>query len=150
VITSSSHAAHLARLENKADNESFFDVVFGTNCYSKAVRELKQDCSDMTTDSSLWLSFHLTNCFLGKNGRSTYPCAGHVTAIAKCTSAMSGDDFLIFSQFVQNINGMCLFIANADFNRRAEHMLNTLFQTGSTATAKVLTRCSSRNCSIFL
>jgi hypothetical protein len=133
------YAAHLAKLESNADNESFFDIVFGTNCYSKAVRELKQDCSNMSTDASLWLAFHLTNCFLGKNGRSTYPCASRVTAISQCTSGMDRDDFLVFSQFVQNINGMCLFIANADFNRRAEIMLNALFQAGSTATAKVIT-----------
>jgi hypothetical protein len=50
---------------------------------------------------------------------------------------MSAEDYLVFSQFLQNVQSMCLFIASTDFHRRSEHMLNTLVKVGHTATLQV-------------
>jgi hypothetical protein len=129
------HAGHLQNLERKSDSEDFFDVVFGTNCYTSAVRSVKRGCSDLDSESSLSLAFHLTNCFFSKTGKRPYTCAHG--PIALCTTKLTREDYLVFSQFVQNVNSMCLFIANSDFNRRAEDMLNMLFKAGSAASEQV-------------
>ena len=113
-------------------------MVFGTDCYSRAVRGLRRDCSALDSDESLSLAFQLTNCLFAKTGRRTYACAAAAERdVQECTRAMTPEDYAVFTQFVLNINAMCLFIANADFNRRAEATLNSLFKAGDVAAGKV-------------
>ena len=109
--------------------------MFGTNCYTSAVRALRRGCADLGTEEQLWLAFHMTNCFFTKTGKHGYTC-GHME-FSKCAERMTSADYTVFSQFFQNVNSMCLFIANADFNARAEATLNSLVNAGTHAAAKV-------------
>jgi hypothetical protein len=125
-------------LQEKAQDEGFLDVLFGSHCYSSAVRSLEQDCNRMDSDSSMWLAFNMANCLFAKSGRRAYPCKSTSSQdIASCTSQMSGDDYIVFTQFLQNVHTMCVFVANSDFHHRAESMLNSLYATGFVVSEQV-------------
>eukprot|EP00892_Ulva_mutabilis_P003230 jgi/Ulvmu1/12908/UM098_0096.1 len=127
-------------LYQKSNDEGVVDIMFGTNCYTSAVRSLEQGCQAMDTDTSMWLAFHLANCLWAKTGRRTYsggPCTQQGQDAAPCISQMSNEDYIVFIQFLQNVHTMCMFVANADFQERAEAMLNTLFRAGSEANLQV-------------
>lgn len=131
-------SGELETLQNKADDEGFLDVLLGSNCYSSAVRSLQQDCNRMDSDSSMLLAFSMANCLFAKTGRPTYPCKSYsIQDIASCTARMNGEDYVVFSQFLQNVHTMCVFVANSDFQHRAEAMLNNLYATGSVASEQV-------------
>lgn len=131
------NAGELERLQTKAQDEGFLDVLLGSNCYTTSVREIVQDCNAMDSDSSMWLAFSMANCLFAKTGRPTYPCKSSAREIASCTAQMSGEDYVVFSQFLQNVHTMCVFVANSDFQHRAEAMLNSLFATGFAAAEQV-------------
>ena len=129
-------AGELQRLQDKADKEGFLDTVFGTQCYSQAVNTITASCHSLESDEALALAFKLTNCFFSKTGRHPYICAD--SAIQQCTSTMTAADYVVFTGFFQNVQSMCLFVANTDFNRRAETMLNALYHAGGAAAEQVL------------
>lgn len=39
---------------------------------------------------------------------------------------MDEASFIIYSNFVQHVDSMCLFILNQEFDRHTEHLINTL------------------------
>jgi len=83
--------------------EGFFDLVFGTNCFTAAVEQLRGGCNGMDSDSSYWLAFQLTNCHLTKLGRTVHACAGG-RSLQECGGAMSPPDFVVFTQFLHQIH----------------------------------------------
>lgn len=88
-------AGELERLETKAQDEGFVDVLLGSNCYTSAVRSVKQDCNAMDSDSSMWLAFSMANCLFAKTGRHTYPCkSSALHEVASCIGQMNGDDYV--------------------------------------------------------
>lgn len=121
----------------KAQEEGFLDVLLGSNCYTSAVRSVEQGCNAMDSDSSMWLAFNMANCLFAKTGRHTYPCKSSPREISSCTAKMDSHDYVVFAQFLQHVHTMCVFVANSDFQHRAEGMLNSLFATGSVASEQV-------------
>lgn len=116
--------------------------MLGTNCYTSVVRNLEDGCQALDADASMWLAFHLANCLWTKTGRRTYSgdeCTLPGHDAASCISQMTGEDYIVFIQFLQNVHTMCMFIANADFQERAEAMLNNLFVAGTEASMRVST-----------
>ena len=55
-------------------------------------------------------------------------------ALQDCTGQMDDSGFIVYSNFVQHVESMCLFILNQDFDRHTEHLINTLH--GATQSAK--------------
>lgn len=145
------NSGELDKLEQQASNEGFLDVMLGGNCYTRAVQSLKQGCADMDTDTSMWLAFQLANCLFAKTRRRTYPCREDGRGISECTMGMTGEDYIVFSQFLQHVHSMCVFVANSDFQSRAEKMLNMLFSAGADASEKARRKPNSRvdPCSCF-
>jgi hypothetical protein len=126
----------MEKLEKQASNEGFLDVMLGGNCYTQAVQSLKQSCTNLDADGSMWLAFQLANCLFSKTRRRTYPCAQDARSISSCIMRMQSEDYIVFSQFLTHVHSMCVFIANTDFQTRAETMLNTLFAAGADASEK--------------
>lgn len=123
--------------------------MLGTNCYTSAVRSLEVGCQAMDADASMWLAFHLANCLWAKTGRRTYSgdeCTQPGHTAASCISQMTGEDYIVFIHFLQNVHTMCMFIANADFQVRSEAMLNKLFQAGAEASVQVSTQRLHLHC----
>ena len=113
------------------------------------MRELRADCAALDPDSDAlhWLAFRLFNCHLARTGRRTYRCAADATPGAdgaKCTAKLSPADNGVYTQFVLSVSNMCVFIANADFDRRAAHVMSELARASGAAAAKVRAPRTSR------
>mgnify|MGYP000633410103 CR=1 FL=1 len=89
------------KIKEAAQTESVVDYIFGTDCYSKAVRSLDKGCKLMTPDEHSTLAYLLTNCFLDHSGRRTMRCGG--TNIRDCTSSMDEESFSTYQHFFINI-----------------------------------------------
>lgn len=96
-------AYQLQQLEESADKEGFLAAMFGTDCYSKGVAQLKDGCRGMDQTAALELSFAMMNCHLAKSGRTTYPCPPR-HPLHSCTATLPSDIFGIFTSFNHNVH----------------------------------------------
>jgi len=115
------------KIKEAAQTESVVDYIFGTDCYSKAVRSLDKGCKLMTPDEHSTLAFLLTNCFLDHSGRRTMRCAGN--NIRDCTSSMDEEAFSTYQHFFINIYNICIFLENDNFQKQTEHLVQKLYRS---------------------
>lgn len=59
---SSPSAGHLDVLKEAAAQESNLDRLLGSNCYTKAVKEIITDCRNLDQELKTRLALRLTNC----------------------------------------------------------------------------------------
>jgi len=90
------------KIKDAAQAESMVDYIFGTDCYSKAVKSLEKGCKLMTPEEHSTLAFLLTKCFLDNSGRKTMRCSNK-DHIRDCTSNMDEDSFATYQHFFINI-----------------------------------------------
>lgn len=112
-------------LERSAGTETFLDRMLGTNCYTRAVADLRQDCQRMDQEQKSRLALRLTNCQLATQGQGTYPCAD-TEQLRKCVDRLPDRDNVMYIEFLTHADSMCLFIQNQEFEKYTETMLNRL------------------------
>jgi hypothetical protein len=112
-------------LEQGANAESFMDIMLGTNCYSRAVAALKQDCKYLDQEMKSWLALRLANCQLATQGSATFACRNN-DSLRKCVENLSDREHQLYVEFLTHVDSMCLFIQNQHFEKYTENMLNRL------------------------
>ena len=138
-------AGELHRLENKADTEGFVQHLLGTSCYSHGLRRISAQCQQLSDKQSLWLAWHFMNCFRSKTGKAEQPCSARWESVHDCAGRLKDQDYQLFHSFWSNVMNMCLFVANADFEKRVDATLNTLVHAGAEAAAEVCASPSMRH-----
>jgi len=123
---------HIENLKENAAKEGFFNKMFGTDCWSQALGVVERQCKRLSSEQQARLAVALFNCHMRQAGRFTVKCPAE-SSIKDCTGHMDDKDFIIYSNFVQHVESMCLFIQAQDFNAHTEALINTLH--GATADA---------------
>ncbi|KAK9826147.1 hypothetical protein WJX81_000426 [Elliptochloris bilobata] len=105
---------------------SFLTKLFRTDCYSAALQQLSVErCKDLGSEQRTRLAMLMTNCQLSVLGDVTFPCRLDMT-LKQCNEGMSSRAFDLFGNIFANVDSICLFLLNQDFQRRTEQMLNAL------------------------
>lgn len=117
--------AQVSTLQAAAKTETFLDKMLGTNCYSRAVKELQRDCKHLDQVQKSRLALRLANCQLATQGQGTYPCSDE-EPLRKCVERLPDRDNFLYIEFLTHVDSMCLFIQNQDFEKHTEFMLNQL------------------------
>lgn len=90
---------HLRGLEHEAEAEGLLDRLFGTNCFSQAVSQLRSDCRRMEQESKTRLALSLMNCQLAVQQARTFPCHKR-QSIKECTEALTDRAHALFVEFL--------------------------------------------------
>jgi hypothetical protein len=65
------NAGRISTLEQHAQQESFVARVFGTDCYTDALRAVRTECRNLDHDGKTRLALAFANCHLFKLGKRT-------------------------------------------------------------------------------
>jgi hypothetical protein len=125
-------ASDVTALRENAASETFLDTLLGTNCYSKALIELRRDCRSLEQEEKSRLAVKLTNCQLATQGQETYPCSS-AESLRACVERLPDKVNYLYIEFLTHIDSMCLFIQNRNFEKYAETMLNRLSRSADFA-----------------
>ena len=117
--------SQISTLQSAAKTETFLDKMLGTNCYSRAVKELQHDCAHLDQAQKSRLALRLANCQLATQGQDTYPCSDN-EPLRACVERLPDRDNYMYIEFLTHVDSMCLFIQNQDFEKHTEFMLNQL------------------------
>lgn len=115
----------LAVIQENAQEETFLEKLFGTNCFSIAVHALNQDCRYLDQETKSRLAFRLVGCQLRVHG-SKVPSCEQKESFRDCINKLSDRNHQLFVEFLTHVDSMCLFIQNHNFDRYTEAILNKL------------------------
>lgn len=135
-------ASDVAALRDNAASETFLDTLLGTNCYSKALIELRRDCRSLEQEEKSRLAVKLTNCQLATQGQETYHCSS-ADSLRACVERLPDKVNYLYIEFLTHIDSMCLFIQNRNFEKYAETMLNRLSRSADFARQELETMAQS-------
>ncbi len=65
------HAGRVRGLERDASKESFVSRIFGTDCYTDALRAVRTECRNLDHEGKTRLALAFANCHLYKLGKRT-------------------------------------------------------------------------------
>eukprot|EP00192_Tetraselmis_astigmatica_P007671 CAMPEP_0117676580 /NCGR_PEP_ID=MMETSP0804-20121206/16251_1 /TAXON_ID=1074897 /ORGANISM="Tetraselmis astigmatica, Strain CCMP880" /LENGTH=781 /DNA_ID=CAMNT_0005485733 /DNA_START=299 /DNA_END=2644 /DNA_ORIENTATION=- len=119
-----------------AAEESFFNRMFGTDCWSRALHVVEHSCRGLSSEQQARLAVSLFNCHMRQSGMPTVTCTANMS-IRDCTRGMGEAGFIVYSNFVQHVDSMCLFILNQEFDRHTEHLINTLHSATDNAASSL-------------
>ena len=135
VVPSAVRAAGQGQVEalaGEAAKETFLDRLLGTNCFSRALRELDADCRSMGQDQKSRLALALVNCQQATHGGTAYPCP-RTRPLKDCVEALPERGWSLYVEFLTHADSMCIFIQNQNFERYTEGMLGKLAEGGAYA-----------------
>lgn len=121
----------LETLRGKADKETFFDIMFGVDCYTRALGELTGECKDLGADEKSRLALMLMQCQLMVQGEVSalgglsFFCHKGIS-LQECMKRLTDRDYIMYVEFLTHVDSMCLFIQNQEFEKYTEAMLAML------------------------
>lgn len=90
------------QIVEEGESEGFLDWLFGTNCYSKAVLSLSNECRQLSQEEQSRLALDLASCFLANSGKGSISCPGRQD-VRSCTAKMDHQAFNTYQQFFLNV-----------------------------------------------
>ncbi len=89
-------------MQDVAEKEGFFDMLLGSNCYSRSVSRLNRDCNAMDQEHKSRLALHLVNCQMALHGSTQYAC-GDRQPLKECTEGMPDRVWTMYVEFLTHV-----------------------------------------------
>lgn len=131
---------YLNTLEKASHQESLVDLLWGNACHTNALSKVSKDCRELQLAEKSRLALLLMYCQLVVQGESRsnprLQCnAGEPLKV--CVNRLTDRENALYIEMLSNIDTICLYIQNQEFEKYAEHMLNVLIRGSSLASQSI-------------
>jgi len=99
-----------------------------SECWRKAIENLKIGCKKLTDVEQSYLAVDFTNCHLQKSGRKTYNCSRE-RSIQDCTRNMDDLAFNAYTTFFTHTTNICFYLQSQAWQERTENTISKLSKT---------------------
>uniref|UniRef100_A0A336MZ24 CSON008762 protein n=1 Tax=Culicoides sonorensis TaxID=179676 RepID=A0A336MZ24_CULSO len=99
-----------------------------SDCWTNAIKHLKNGCRVLTDSIQSDLALHFTNCFLEMSGQEPLDCVNERTDALKrlCLKEMPDRAYSAYTEFFTQTQNMCYFLQNQVWHRETENTINNL------------------------
>lgn len=99
-----------------------------SECWTNAIKHLKNGCRVLTDSTQSDLALHFTNCFLEMSGLDTVDCVNERSTSLKrlCIKEMPHRAFAAYMEFFTQTQNMCYFLQNQLWHKETENTINSL------------------------
>lgn len=99
-----------------------------SDCWTNAIKHLKNGCRVLTDSIQSDLALHFTNCFLEMSGQDPLDCVNERTTALKrlCMKEMPDRAYSAYTEFFTQTQNMCYFLQNQVWHRETESTINNL------------------------
>lgn len=94
---------YLSQLEEAKNAETFLDSIFGTNCYSHALRDVGEECKGLGQVDKSRLAFMLTGCHLRQLGQKHSSCRADMS-LKQCADALDDRGYSTYLKFLAELD----------------------------------------------
>ena len=99
--------------------------VFGTDCYTDALRAVRTECRNLDHDGKTRLALAFANCHLYKLGKRTHACSASMPLKA-CVNHKDPEFYFAHMQFFSEIDRCtCIAIASSLYNMSASSLASS-------------------------
>ena len=119
-------------IQSAAGSEGLWDKVWGSDCFTSALRSFDSECRALAPSAKSRLAFMLTRCQLLVHGEvddGRLKC-DRSTILKLCLDGLTDREHTLYSEILGQIDVACLFIQNLNFEANAERVLNSLVEYG--------------------
>ncbi|XP_066598267.1 uncharacterized protein [Prorops nasuta] len=109
-------------------------------CWHKALRVLKNGCSNFNDHQHSVLALQLANCFLDDTGHQTYDCHEKLSDIERkqCINDMTDRAFGVYNEFYTHATHVCFYLSYEIWQKETEDTVKLLYQVSSKMTNQLL------------
>lgn len=93
----------LTGLEEASKTETFLDKLFGTDCYSRSLQTLGNDCGGLSQPDKSRLAFGLTACHLQQLGQPASECHRR-SSLKQCADDLDDRGYSTYLKFLAEID----------------------------------------------
>lgn len=99
-----------------------------SDCWTNAIKHLKNGCRVLTDSIQSDLALHFTNCFLEMSGQEPLDCVNERTTALKrlCMKDVPDRAYNAYTEFFTQTQNMCYFLQNQIWHRETENTINSL------------------------
>ena len=90
-------------MEDAGSAETFLDTIFGTNCYSHALKGVGEECKGLGQASKSRLAFMLTGCHLRQLGQKHSICTDDMP-LKQCADALDDRGYSTYLKFLAELD----------------------------------------------
>jgi hypothetical protein len=114
--------------------------LWGNACHTRALAKVSKDCRELDIVEKSRLALLLMYCQLVVQGESRNDVRLQCSPeehLKFCVKRLTDREHALYIEMLSNIDTICLYIQNQEFERHAEHMLNVLMSGSSTAGTRI-------------
>ena len=102
----------LGQLKEAKDAETFLDSIFGTDCYSQALRDVGSGCKGLGQADKSRLAFVLAGCHMRQLGHRQGKCKATMS-LKECAELLDDRGYSTYLKFLAELDRFLLFSLSA-------------------------------------